>query len=184
MSEEENKNEKVSVEVPIEVTQREGDGVCSIGIHGTTDYSAIQDRKYRQERIKEMEDYRGTIPCDRCSRCLEMRGFNELGNQITLGLYCLYGEFETTAWHTCNRAKTANNNRRKIVYDMRNAPFGFSEGLSRVQLQTRDVAIPKYVDEDHAKPYGEYTGGSRYYKRADGDKTKVGSGKVPTSLAN
>lgn len=172
------------VEVPFHLPERDGEGLCSVGITGETDYASMQDRKTRIDRIKARDDWRETITCDRCGNCLEFRGFSSKREEITIGLYCLNGEFETTSYHTCNHSRMARNNRRKVVYDMRNAPLGFAEGLSKLQLSSPMKEKLDEIKLERTIPIDGYKGGSEYYKRADGEKEAEGSGKVPKSLAN
>ena len=179
---------KIEVEIPMTLPKREGDaGLCAVGTTGDTDYASMKAREKLIAGMQEREEYRYAVTCDRCGECMEFRGFSPRGAEIVLGLWCRLGEFETTAFHTCNKARLPRKERKKVVYDLRNAPIGFREGLSSLQL-----SAPMEEHREDVKPdrpdktvYAMgYKGGSEHYNRIDGDKEAEGTGKIPRRLMN
>ena len=169
------------IEVEDVIPEEGGDGnLCYAGIYGGTDAAAMMDRQKRVEGYKERVQYRECIPCERCSHCLELRNFSKGGEERLVGYVCLQMECETTASHTSNMGNMNRTGRKKVIYDTTNAPLGFREGMSfrsNVPMERKNM-----IEAD--APSGGYRGGSGWYKRADGDKSSEGSGKIPKRLMN
>ena len=158
--------------------------LCYAGIYGQTDATAMMDRQKRVDGYKERVQYRRCIPCERCTQCLELRNFNSGGEERLVGYLCTQMECEVDASHTCNMAQTNRSGRKKVVYDTTNAPLGFKAGLAKGKAKgERPPEVPKNRIES-AEPTGGYRGGSNSYKRKDGDREAIGSGRVPKQLMN
>lgn len=170
-----------AIEVPTTIPEEGGAGnLCYAGIYGGTDAAAMMDRQKRVEGYKGRVNYRVCIPCERCTRCIELRNFSKGGEERLIGYVCVQMECETTASHTCDMAQLNRSGRKKVVFDTTNAPFGFKAGMAS---KTTPPESPKNRIEPDVPREG-YRGGSNFYKRADGDREAVGSGKVPRGLVN
>lgn len=180
----ENNEQTEVIEVPLKVPQGAGHGLCAAGIYGDSGASAMKERQRRRQGCQDRIYYRECIPCDRCGNCLEIRGFTVSGLEQLKGLWCIPNEFETTAYHTCDMARQSRNGRKKVVYDLENAPYGFAEGLSRTQLNTEIPESDGEVKPPKTGARDGYTGGSEQYKRIDRDREAQGSGKMPGRLMN
>jgi len=172
------------IEVPNNIPEDKAVGSLRFaGIYGGTDAAAMADRDKRSAKYRERTDYRECIACDRCTFCFELRGFKNDGTEKLIGFICTRLEQETTAYHTCNDALKNRSGRKRVIYEMTNAPLGFEAGLS-----SKSELPPKTGREKNgiepAVPSGGYRGGSNFYKRVDGDREAIGSGKVPRRLMN
>ena len=70
-----------------------------------------------------------------------------------------------------------------MLYDLRDAPIGFREGA----VPPKEMLPEKVGESEKVEPtipIEGYVGGSDYYRRADGDKEAVGTGKMPGRLMN
>lgn len=172
------------VEIPDTIREPEGDGMMFAGIYGDTTMEAMADRRRRKEGYRERVNFRECIPCDRCGHCLEIRGFFRNGKEYVKTLLCLVGEFETTPYNTCDRAYRNRSNRRKVVYDLANAPKGFQAGLNPSKEAKFSFPGERGESKNNEPPSEGYQGGSKFYKRADGDESSEGSGKIPRGLMN
>lgn len=160
----EKQNVSEVIEVPLVIPKRdEGAGVYPGGLNGGCDSTALLDRAQKMKIHLGRQDYRECVPCDRCGNCLELRRFNKRGEERLLALYCLPMEMETTAGHTCNMGRPQRNGRKKVVYELENAPSQFrlvGAHPSEVPMET--------VKEQKASAWAEeegYRGGSEQYKR-------------------
>ena len=172
-------SEQVEIESPIPEEGGEGN-LCYAGIYGGTDTNAMMDRQKRVNGYQERIHYRTSIPCDRCTRCLELRKFSKGGEERLLGYICLQMECETSANHTCDMAQANRTGRKKVVFDLTNAPLGFKAGMA--SKKTPPEVMKNRIEPD--EPSEGYRGGSNYYRRADGNREAVGSGRVPKRLMN
>ena len=171
------------LEVPMPAVDNiEGQGYAYGGIHGDRTSEAYATRRAKVSSYKSRIDLRECIPCDRCSYCLEIRGFHKSGKECIKGMVCLRGEFETNPYNTCNDALKSKNGRRKVLYDLENAPKGFKIEVGRSDLVYKEPG--ESASEGVRNPTDGYRGGSNYYKRADGDSDAEGSGKIPKRLMN
>jgi len=143
------------------------------GVHGGTSAQELGERQIRIERFQRDQKYETCIPCDRCNMSIEFRRFNERHEEEVSGLLCMSGGFETDALHTCMFARAGKNGRRKVVYDMQNAPLGFGT----------DIELPKVKQSKRERDL-VYQGGGKEYRRKDGDESAKGSGKIPRTLTN
>ena len=90
-----------------------------------------------------------------------------------MAYYCLYGEFETGPYKTCTAGHTTKTGRRKVVYDMTNAPLTFgSESRKSVK---RNGKAGEVSTAETGEPQ-EYVGGS-VAPKGDGEK-------IPRRLMN
>ena len=175
-------SEPVEVEMPF-VDKGEEAGYCYAGIYGGTDMAAMADRQTRVERYSERENYRECVPCDRCTYAIELRKFMKSGEEKLAGMICTIMERETTKFHTCNKALRNRTDRKKIVYDLTNAPIGFRVGIgTKAELGHASARSERGAEVE--KPSVGYRGGSNYYQRADKDRGATGSGKMPKVLMN
>lgn len=169
------------IELPASIREEGGAGnLTYAGIYGASDATAMMDRQKRVDGYRERMHYRACIPCERCTHCLELRNFNGAGEERLVGYICTQMECETMASNTCDMAQKNRTGRRKVVFDLTNAPYGFKVGMAR---GTTPPESPKNKIEPDV-PSGGYRGGSNYYKRVDGDREAIGSGKVPKRLMN
>lgn len=164
-----------------EITSKQPGRVMCAGIYGDTDMKAMADRKRRIDGYRNKFDYREIVPCDRCVHCIELRRFTEDGEMESMGYVCVRTGGDTDPFHTCNDGFRSPNGRRKVVFDSRNAPLGFEDGLVDVPFKRMYSRKGKRTTKPTIPPDG-YRGGSEYYKRADGKKKE--SGTVPKVLAN
>ena len=174
---------QISEPIEIESSMPEEGGagnLCYAGIYGGTDAAAMMDRQKRVDGYKERVRYRVCIPCERCTQCVELRNFSAGGEERLVGYICLQMECETTASHTCDRAQLNRSGRKKVVFDTTNAPLGFREGMAS---KKRPPEVLKNRIEPN-EPSSGYRGGSNYYRRADGNREAIGSGRVPNRLMN
>lgn len=173
-----------TIEVANAIPEDKGVGALHFaGIYGATDAKAMADRETRMEKSRARTNYRECISCDRCTFCIELRGFKNDGSEKLIGFICTRLEQETTAYHTCNDALKNRSGRKRVVFNMENAPLGFTAGMAtKGNLPKKTVYEENGVEAD--VPREGYRGGSNYYKRADGDREAVGSGKVPRGLMN
>lgn len=174
---------------PIEMTslnypEKDGEGVTFVGVYGDTNIDAMADRARRTEGFKDREYYRGCIPCDRCGNCLELRKFSVGGIEKVTGLICMVGGYETTAWNTCNQARRPRRDRRKVVYDLENAPPGFKEGLAEKREVLEVGQGPEKMVAPVGNPAKGYVGGSEKYKRKGKERGSEGSAQMPKGLVN
>ena len=172
-------SEAIEVETPIPEEGVAGT-LCYAGIHGGTDAASMMDRQKRVDGYRERVHYRKCIPCERCTLSIELRNFNNAGEERLVGYICTQMECETMASCTCDMAQANRTGRRKVVFDMTNAPYGFKVGMANKGVPPES---PKNRIEPDAPSEG-YRGGSNFYKRADGDREAVCSGKVPRGLMN
>lgn len=171
------------VEVPLAVRERtEGEGLLYAGIHGETDPDSLTDRQNRVDGYKKRLEYRPCVSCDRCMLCIELRGFTRSGEERVTGYLCINGEFETTPYNTCNQGKRSRHDRRKVVYDMTNAPIGWKLGLARKEAKVAKET--EQIDERREAGLEGYRGGSKHYKRKGEESGKEGSVQMPRSLTN
>lgn len=172
------------VEIPETIREAEGAGCVYGGIYGERTMGALADRQKRTDNYRERVNFRECLNCDRCTHCLEIRGFYRNGKEYVKTYLCLTGEFETTPYHTCDRAQRNRRGRRKVVYDLANAPRGFEVGRgSEDNLRYREPG--ESIKESGGVPPEEgYRGGSKFYRRRDGDEEAEGSGKIPRGLTN
>lgn len=172
------------VEMPMNIPERtEGRGLLVAGADGTVTAEAMADRARRTEGFIRRVDYRECISCDRCGNCLEIRGFTPKGEEKVLALYCPSGEMEVSPYHTCNQARrTKKAGRKKVIYELTNAPKGFELGMGRTDLRP---SVPgETIKLEPTIPVDGYRGGSKFYRRMDGDEEAEGSGKIPRGLTN
>ena len=134
-----------------------GNGVMAAGIYGDADYSAMADRAKRVASFQSRYSFRDCVSCDRCYHCIEIRRFTQKGETETLAYYCLYGEFETGPYKTCNCGHATKTGRRKVVYDMTNAPVGF--GTEQGDIPKKRVKAGQVDSEGTGTP-DVYRGGS------------------------
>ena len=172
------------VEVPETVRESEGEGYAFAGIYGDTSVDAMTDRQKRKEGYRERVKFRECVSCDRCGHCLEIRGFYRNGKEYIKTLLCIPGEFETTPFNTCDQGYRNRKNRRKVIYDLANAPRGFEAGLHKPAEVGFKFPGDKRESKENEPPKEGYRGGSKFYKRADGDERSEGSGKIPRGLTN
>ena len=172
------------IEVPSTIPEDKAAGTFRFaGIYGGTDAEAMADRDMRSAKYRERTNYRECIACDRCTFCFELRGFKKDGTEKLLGFICTRLEQETTAYHTCNDALKNRSGRKRVIYEMENAPLGFEAGMAiKSELPPRTGRERNGVEPQ--APSEGYRGGSNFYRRADGDKGAIGSGKVPRGLSN
>ncbi|MGN0130722.1 MAG: hypothetical protein ACI4CE_07540 [Methanomethylophilus alvi] len=172
------------IEVPNAIPEDKGFGsVHFAGIYGTTDAKSMVDREMRMERSRKRTNYRECISCDRCTFCIELRGFKNDGSEKLIGFICTRIEQETTAYHTCNDALKNRSGRKRVVFNLENAPLGFTAGMAtKGDLPPRTGYEKNGIEPD--APREGYRGGSNFYKRADGDREAVGTGRVPRGLMN
>lgn len=170
------------VELPSTVREREGDGLMAAGIHGETDPNSLLDRQRRVDGFMKRLEYRPCVSCDRCMMCIELRGFNRKGEERVTGYLCTYGEFEVSPFNTCNQGKRSRHDRRKVVYDMTNAPIGWKLGLARKEAKVAEET--EQIDERREAGLEGYRGGSKHYKRKGEESGKEGSVQMPRGLTN
>lgn len=159
------------------VTHEEGRYV-SAGINGETDRESMADRLRRIEGVKGRTDWRDCISCERCTSCIELRSFARDQRTIQSSLFCMQGEFETSPYKTCNQAHRNRSGRRKVIYDLENAPIGFGTEEQKYVIESEWRRKTK-VEE--TMPEGGYRGGSKYYKRPGGEGEQ---GVIPSKLMN
>ena len=173
------------VEVPFpERLPYEGGGLMASGIKGETHIEALADRLRRVEEFQRRNDYRACIPCEKCNHFIEMRGFDRNGEEKCTGYWCNFGEFETDPFHTCGTSHLARNGRKKIIYNMLNAPADFGQ---RPQDDVRRVygnIGQSLVQGEKRSILEEYAGGSGMYRRADGKSVREAGGVMPKQLMN
>ena len=178
--------DKVSeiVEMPMNIPERtDGGGMIAAGPDGSTTPEAMAERARRTNGFISRCDYRECISCDRCGNCLEIRGFTPRGEERVIALYCPSGELEVTPYHTCNQARRPRRTGlKKVIYELTNAPRGFKVGLGNVNLKPLVPGEARKLEP--TIPVHGYVGGSKFYKRADGDESSEGSGKIPRGLTN
>lgn len=175
------------IEVEVNIPERvDGEGILCPGIYGGTDMKAMADRQRRLNSYKKRMEYRECVPCDRCCTCIEMRGFYPNGKERIIGLLCMSGEFETTPFNTCSSGRRSSTGRKRVVYDMTNAPKGFALGLGNAKsdLEYMSPGDPKRIKETSQSQVKEYIGGSSHYKRADGKVMDEASKEIPKGLMN
>ena len=173
-----------AIEIPNTIPEDKAVGTFHFaGIYGGTNAEAMIDRETRMEKCRTRTNYRECISCDRCTFCLELRGFRKDGTERLLGFICTRLEQETTAYHTCNDALKNRSGRKRVIYEMENAPLGFCSGMATKGELPPVVGRAKNGVESEM-PVEGYVGGSNYYKRADGDREAIGSGKMPGRLMN
>ena len=184
-------NEQVSevAEVKVEVPERRiGDGIIAAGARGEGEGIFISDRARKKQYYQGRVDYRECIPCDRCGNCFELRGFTKAGKEGVVALYCLMGDYETTAWHTCNVARRMKKGRKKVAYLLENAPVGWklAAGIESEVRALEEEGGSKKVEPSMPLQEDGYQGGSKYYKRADASErvTEEGDERIPRSLRN
>ena len=171
------------VEIPLAVQERtEGDGLIAAGINGESSPVALMERQRRVEGFKERLEYRPCVSCDRCMMCIELRGFKRGGEEKVTGYWCTFGSLEVTPYNTCNQGKRSRHDRRKVVYDMTNAPIGWNLGLARKEAKVAKET--EQIDERREAGIEGYRGGSKHYKRKGEESGKEGSVQMPRSLTN
>lgn len=156
----------------------EGSGLIAAGIDGSTSAAALLDRQSRVAEFQERLDYREVVPCEKCSNCIELRGFTPNGTDVCTGHFCTNGCFEVKPNCTCNSGRLSK--RLRIIYSMRNAPpnFGLRPG-------DRDITSEETAKTtEKRKEKRDYIGGSGHYQRADGKSVAEGAGMVPRRLMN
>ena len=168
MTEEQN---MLAVEEPEEPPKKVS-GVSCGGPNGELDTGSMLWRKARTLGFKERAGWRTVIPCDRCANGIELRRFTTTGKVTTSGWYCVIGEMETNPCATCNNGKQRRNGRKKVLYDLTNAPIGFEDGLEAGSM--RDVIMGEGLRSEPEG--GEYRGGSQ--------KTKSEGKGMPRGLMN
>ena len=170
------------IETEEDITLPQGDGITVAGIFGDSDVRSMSDRERRIADFKKRYNYQEICPCVACCNCIEFRGFNAQGEAYTIGWYCLLAEMSITPFGTCLSSHPRRNNRRRVIYDRRNAPPGFEEGLAPVTMRrcfSRKERFHALREESRG-----YRGGSSSYQRKDGDVEAVGTGKIPKGLGN
>ena len=178
----------VSTEMPLYVRERtEGPGIVGGGKHGEIGVTAIVERQKSAAKYCKGVGYRECVSCDRCAQCIEMRGFSSHGKERVTGLLCINGMFETTPWHTCNAGRRSSIGRKKVVYDMTNAPQDFIIGVGGDATLTYEPGVSSEEIAEAGKEMQrgmKYRGGSKYYKRADGREPDEAKGEMPKGLMN
>lgn len=171
------------IEMPIDGCEEAvGAGYCFAGKNGETTPEAIAARQKRIESNKGRIDYRECISCDRCLHSLELRGFQKDEKEIVKGLLCMRGGFETHPYCTCNDAMKSRHGRKKVVYDLENAPKGFMIGMGKRGLEYRNPGEnPRSATR---RPEKGYIGGSKFYQRIDGERELESGSKMPKGLVN
>ena len=141
-------------------------GLSFAGPNGELDASAMLWRKARSMGFKERMGYRPAVPCDRCANCIEVRRFTETGKVQSCGYFCISGEIDTSPYYTCNAGKARKNGRKKVLYDLNNAPMGFEVGIGTGDV--REVLENEGVRSE--KVIMEYRGGSKPMARKEDDQ--------------
>ena len=183
--------ETIECEERIPQLEESEGGVMFAGRTGQVDCISLEKMQKRTERVKSANDYRECIPCEKCGGSIEIRGFFKNGQEKRIGWICKVMDSDVDGNHTCNMARLPRRPFRRVVYVMENAPNGFREGMSDRQIhEIRGISDikeggtkPSYKVEETIPREG-YTGGTGYYRRADGNKEAKWSGQVPKSLAN
>ena len=172
----------ITVEEPViqpEVTGR----YISVGANGLSSAEALVEKKRKIEAAAVRTDYRECISCDHCVNSLEIRSFKRDRKTVVSSLLCLIMDKETDGFHTCNYSRRNKSGKRKIVWDLANAPDTF--GTVYYENFVPSARDNKGEDgERTATADGEYRGGSKFYRRKDGDKEAVGGKKIPKGLGN
>jgi hypothetical protein len=156
----------------------EGSGLLAAGLTGSTSASALMERQSKVAEYKDRMDFREVVPCDKCSCCMELRGFTVEGRDVRLGYYCMNGSFELSSTSTCNGGRLGK--RKKVVYVMKNAPKDF--GLRPGDVDITDQELQPSTERRRVRK--DYRGGSGVYQRIDGKSLSEGGGTVPRSLMN
>jgi hypothetical protein len=156
----------------------EGSGLLAAGLNGSTSASALMERQSKVAEYKDRMDFREVVPCDKCSCCMELRGFTVEGRDVCLGYYCINGSFEVSSTSTCHGGRLGK--RKKVVYVMKNAPKDF--GLRPNDVDITDQELQTSTERRRARK--DYRGGSGVYQRIDGKSLSEGGGTVPRSLMN
>lgn len=152
------------------------------GIFGDTDERAMSDRERRTISFREKYDYREVTTCPYCCNCIEFRKFAPSGEAVTIGRACIMGELPISEHGTCKSAYPRRNGRKRIIYDTTNAPIGFENGMAPVTMR-RFYNKKEQFRAEREESRG-YRGGTSSYKRADGDKEAIRSGRMPKGLVS
>lgn len=168
-------------------TEEEGslpneDCLLVAGIFGDTDAKAMADKERRTISFREKYDYREITTCPYCCNCIEFRKFTPSGEAVTVGRTCIMGELPVSEHGTCKSAYPRRNGRKRILYDITNAPAGFEHGLAPVTMR-RFYSKKEQFKAAREESRG-YRGGSSSYNRADGDKEAIRSGRMPKGLVS
>lgn len=145
------------------------------------DAKAVTDRLRRVESFKQKKGYHEVVPCEGCCNCLEIRKFSKAGEVEVVGFYCFMAECVVSQYGTCDSGYLRNNRRRRVIYELENAPVGFEQGQTNIQMRRFYTKKEESRAREREAQEG-YRGGSKFYVRADGGD--VGSGKIPKSLGN
>lgn len=157
----------------IEETPQLSKGISCAGPNGELDAGSMLWRKARTIGFKERSGWRVIVPCDRCANCIELRKFTVDGRVETSGWYCISGEIDTNPFATCNCGKKRRNGRKKVLYDLTNAPIGFENGLSDVVVSSSGMESSEVRSSQEPTVY---VGGS-VAPKGDGEK-------IPRRLMN
>lgn len=175
--------EKNEIEVEEESAITEQNNLLSAGIFGEVDERAVSDRIRREMVFKARCNYQEFTPCCQCCYCIESRKFTADKQAVSTGFYCFHGEMVVTKYGTCTEAHVRANGRRRVVYDLENAPAGFEKGLADVKMQRLYTWKEKRKIMEKALKE-TYRGGGVGYVRADGNAGAKGNGQIPRRLGN
>lgn len=173
--------EEDTLEVEEALPEQSERGFTPAGIYGDMDAKAVTDRIRRIESFKQKKNYHETVTCDGCCNSLEIRKFNKAGEIEVVGFYCFMAECVVSQYGTCDSGHLRNNRRKRVIYDLENAPIGFEQGQTNVPMRRFYTKKEESQAREREAQEG-YRGGSKFYVRADGGD--VGSGKIPKSLGN
>lgn len=170
----------ITVDEPViepEVTGR----YVSVGANGLSTAEAFAEKKRKIAAAAVRTDYRDCVSCDHCVNSLELRSFKRDRKTVVSSMICLIMDKECDCYHTCNYSRRNKSGKRKIVWDLTNAPDSFGtvyyENFVPSARDNKGEDGGRTADGD-----GEYRGGSKFYRRKDGEE--IGSRKMPKGLGN
>lgn len=156
--------------------QSNGGGIHVPGIYGENTTAGMADRSVRSATFMSHNDYRLVTPCFQCRSCIEFRKFDHRGEAESIGYYCILGDFRVDRYGTCRYGGMMKNGRRRVVYDLANAPAGFSSGLC-------DVTQKRYYKRSEQRRADQQRKEPQPWELPDASAYGV-SGMVPRGLAN
>lgn len=156
---------------------------ATAGIYGDDDRASMEDRQRRTQKKKVGENYRECISCERCANSIEIRKFMRDQKTVKAMMYCSLLEDQAEFGHTCDSAYKNKSGRRKVIWDLENAPptFGLEESKYKI-VKGGELSRVYGVEERQTT----YIGGGKEAKervRELGNGQK-GSGVMPRGLVN
>jgi len=155
--------------------------LMAAGIFGETDAKSMADHDIRVIRYREQYGFHEVVTCPYCCNCIVFRKFTTSGEAYTAGMYCFNGEITVSEHGTCSNARARRHGRKRVLYDITNAPPGFEQGLAPVtmhQIFNKREKFKAIREESRG-----YRGGSSGYQRTD-DEGEKGTGQIPRRLGN